>query len=55
MRGVEEAENVQWLSSKDDHIALRDLDVNHKGVKMYKKLTEELENVNRGIKKFLIM
>jgi hypothetical protein len=46
--GFKEAERMNEISYTidEDHIALRDLDSNHKGVKMYKKLTEELENVN---------
>lgn len=44
--GLAEAEKVKKYNANDDHIALRDLDTNHSGVKMYEKLTEELENVN---------
>ncbi|WP_268847571.1 hypothetical protein [Flavobacterium aestivum] len=49
--GLDEAKKVQKYSANDDHIALRDLDSNHNGVKMYKKLSEELENVNPKYKK----
>jgi hypothetical protein len=49
--GLEEAERVQKYSANDDHLALRNLDSNHKGVKMYKKLSEELENFDSKYKK----
>jgi hypothetical protein len=49
--GLEEAKKVQKYSADDDHIALRDLDSKHKGVKMYKTLSEELEEVNPKYKK----
>ncbi|MFB9079329.1 hypothetical protein ACFFLS_05560 [Flavobacterium procerum] len=44
--GLEEALRVQKYDADDDHLALRDLNSNHQGVKMYKKLAEELENLD---------
>jgi hypothetical protein len=50
--GLAEAErvNAKGPSADEDHKALRDLDTKHKGIKMYKKLTEELKSLNSEYK-----
>lgn len=49
--GIEAAKKVSSQSSgDDDHRALRDLNSNHRGIKMYKDLAKELEAVNPDYK-----
>jgi RHS repeat-associated protein len=49
--GLEAAQNVQVNTADDDHIALRDLDSRHKGIKMYKELIKELKKNDAKYKK----
>lgn len=50
--GLEAAQKASSQSSADDdHRALRDLNSNHRGIKMYKDLAKELEVVNPNNKK----
>lgn len=49
--GIEAAQKANIYSEKDDHKALKTLDPNHKGIKMYMQLSKELQNLDSKYKK----